>query len=70
MECQSKKFSKLIVDLLSAKKPVVASISDKGIGLIADLKKRKDVKVVEVRHDNADILIKVLTMQIRDILMD
>lgn len=70
MECQSKKFSKLVVDLLNAKKPVVASISDKGIGLITDLKKRNDVKVVEVRHDNADVLIKVLTMEIRDILMD
>jgi nucleoside-triphosphatase len=70
MECQSKKFSKLIIDLLNGKKPLIASISDKGIGLITDIKKRNDVKLVEVRHDNADALIKILTMEIRDLLMD
>ena len=70
MECLSKKFSKLIIELLNSNKPLVASIADKGPGLISEIKKRDDIKLVEVRHDNADLLIKMLTMEIRDLLLD
>ena len=70
MECQSKKFSKLIIDLLNANKPLIASISEKGIGLISDIKKRDDVKIVEINHENADQIVKMLTMQIRDLLLE
>ncbi|MDA8083148.1 MAG: hypothetical protein M0024_05775, partial [Nitrospiraceae bacterium] len=69
MECLSKKFSKLIIELLNSNKPLVATIADKGTGLISDIKKRDDIKLVEVRHDNADLLIKMLTMEIRDLLL-
>ncbi|MBI5102725.1 MAG: AAA family ATPase [Nitrospirae bacterium] len=70
MHCQSKKFSKLIVDLLDAEKPFIASISDKGTGLISDIKKRDDVMIVEIKHENADAILKMLTMKIRDLLLE
>lgn len=70
MECQSKKFSKLIIDLLNADKPLIVSISEKGIGLISDIKKRDDVRIVDINHENADQIVKMLTMQIRDLLLE
>jgi len=70
MECQSKKFNKLVTELLNADKPLIASVAEKGLNLISDVKKREDVKIVEVTHDNFDVLLKMLTMEIRDLLLD
>jgi len=68
--CESKKFSKIILTLFDAKKPVISSISDKGIGLISDIKKREDVRIFEVTEQNRDILLKELTIVIRDLLLE
>ena len=68
--CESKKFGKIIMTLLDAKKPVIAAISDKGTGLISDIKKREDVKIVEVTEQNREIRLKELTMIIRDLLLE
>lgn len=70
IECKSKKFSKLIIDLLNSDKPVVASISDKGTGLIHDIKKRNDIKLFEITPHNHELLLKELTMEIRDLLLE
>jgi len=70
MECASKKFSKLILELLDSNKPVVAAIADKGSGLINDIKKREDVALFEITEQNRDLRIKELTMVIRDLLLD
>jgi nucleoside-triphosphatase len=68
--CESKKFSKIILSLLDAKKPVISTIADKGIGLISDIKKREDVRIFEVTEQNRDIRLKELTMVIRDLLLE
>ena len=68
--CESKKFSKIILTLLDAKKPVISAIADKGTGLISDIKKREDVKIFEVTEQNREIRLKELTMVIRDLLLE
>lgn len=68
--CESKKFGKIITGLLEAKKPVISTITDKGTGLISDIRRREDVKVFEVTEQNRDIRLKELTMVIRDLLLE
>ena len=70
IECESKKFSKLIVDLLNADKPLVATIPDKVTGLIRDIRKRDDVKIFELTLNNREQKLKELTMVIRDLLLE
>ncbi len=70
VECLSKKFCKIIVELLNTEKPVVASISDKGTGIISEIKKRNDVKLQEISLENHDLKLKELTMEIRDLLLE
>ena len=70
MECRSRKFGKLIVELLNSEKPVIATIAEKGTGLVSDLKKRSDVKLIGVAQDNHELILKELTMEIRDLLLD
>lgn len=69
-ECESKKFCKIILNLLDAKKPVIASITDKGTGFVSDIRKREDVRIFEVTEQNRDIRLKELTMVIRDLLLE
>jgi nucleoside-triphosphatase len=70
MECQSKKFCKLIVDLLNSEKPIIATIAEKGTGIINEIRKREDVKMVEITPHNRDLKLKELTMEIRDLLLE
>lgn len=70
MECMSKKFSKLVLTLLDSDKPVIASISEKGVGIFNDIKKRNDIKLIDITHYNREMKIKELTMAIRDILIE
>lgn len=70
IECESKKFSKLIVELLNGDKPLVATIPEKGTGLISEIKKRDDVRIFELTPHNHEQKIKELTMVIRDLLLE
>jgi nucleoside-triphosphatase len=70
MECASKKFSKLIIELLDSNKPLVAVIAEKGADLSNNIKKRDDVALFEITEQNRDLRIKELTMVIRDLLLD
>lgn len=70
VECESKKFSKLIVGLLNADKPLVATVPEKGTGLISEVKKRDDVRIFELTPDNREQKLKELTMVIRDLLLE
>jgi len=69
-ECVSRKFNKIILELLESDKPVIATISDKGTGLISEIKKRDDVAVFEVDPEKRGLMLKILTMEIRDILLE
>ncbi len=70
MECKSKKFSRIIIELLNSEKPVVATIAEKGADLINVIKKRDDVKIFEINPNNRDLRLKELTMSIRDSLLE
>jgi nucleoside-triphosphatase len=70
MECKSRKFSKLVLQLLESDIPLIASISDKGTGLISEVKKRDDIELIEITPNNIELKQKELTMEIRDILLE
>jgi nucleoside-triphosphatase len=70
MECESKKFSKLINDLLNSDKPVVVTTPEKGAPLINEIKKRDDVRIFELTSSNHELMLKELTMVIRDLLLE
>lgn len=57
MECFSDKFKKLIRKILNSDKLLIASISLKGGGLIAEIKKRDDIKLFEITQSNREYLL-------------
>ena len=69
MESLSKKFCKLVSEILASDKVVVATVPAKGAGIIQDIKRRNDVRLVEISPDNRDQRIKELTLEIRDLLL-
>jgi nucleoside-triphosphatase len=56
MECFSDQFEKLLKEVLDSEKWVIATIASKGSGLIAEIKRRKDVKIFEITKKNRDFL--------------
>lgn len=70
IESLSRKFCRMVIELLDAEKPVIASISDKGTGIISEVKKRNDVKLHEITLENHELNLKELTMEIRDLLLE
>jgi nucleoside-triphosphatase len=57
MECLSDKFQKILKKILDSEKPVIATVSLKGGGPIADVKKRPDIKLFEITRSNRGILL-------------
>jgi nucleoside-triphosphatase len=54
MECLSHTFSQIIEDILNSQKPMIATIAQKGSGLIAALKKRSDAQLFTLTRENQD----------------
>jgi nucleoside-triphosphatase len=52
MECFSKKFKNLINEIMDSDKSIIATISMKGSGIIAEIKKRDDIKLFEITQSN------------------
>ena len=69
MQSLSKKFSKTVLEILDSEKVAVATIPEKGQGFIQDIRKRHDVKIVEITPDNREQRLKELTLEIRDLLL-
>jgi nucleoside-triphosphatase len=57
MECLSDRFTEIIKDVLGSEKQLIATIAQKGGGLIADLKKRSDAQVFTLARENQNILV-------------
>jgi len=57
MECLSDRFKKLLKEILDSEKLVIATIALKGMELIAEIKKRNDVKLFEIKQSNRDSLL-------------
>ena len=56
MECFSDGFTKIISDILNSETPLIATIAQKGGGLIADLKKQSDAQLFTLTRENQDTL--------------
>jgi nucleoside-triphosphatase len=57
MECFSRKFKKLIVQLLDSRKSVIATIALSGEGFIEAVKRRDDLKLFMLTQNNRDSII-------------
>jgi len=54
MECLSDRFTETVRDILISEKQLIATIALKGGGLIAELKRRPDVRIFEITRENHD----------------
>ena len=61
MECLSESFKELLKEILDSEKTLIATIALKGSGLIAEVKKRKDVQLFEITKGNRDFLLKEIS---------
>ncbi len=64
MECLSPRFVTLVRQLLDSPRTLIVSVSLKGGGLIAEVKQRADVALIEVNPGNRDRLPEVLAKRI------
>ena len=58
MECLSERFTEIIKAILDSDRRLVATIAQKGGGLIADLKKRSNTQLFTLTRDNQDDLLE------------
>lgn len=54
MECLAPKFPALVRQLLSDKRPLIATIAEKGTGLISEIRRRSDVTLIQITAKNRD----------------
>jgi nucleoside-triphosphatase len=65
MECLSERFTKIIRAVFDSDSRLVATIALKGGGLIAQLKRRPDVMLFELTHQNQDKLFKQICAHVK-----
>jgi nucleoside-triphosphatase len=65
MECLSPEFRRMIKEILSSEKLLIATVALKGGGLIEEIKRRDDVKLFEITQKNRDSLISEILSYIR-----
>jgi nucleoside-triphosphatase len=58
MECISDRFKKLLKTILEQEKPIIATIASKGVGIIAEIKKRDDVELYLMTQNNRHSLLQ------------
>jgi nucleoside-triphosphatase len=66
MECFSEKFRTLITGILDSDRLLIATVSLKGSGFIAEIKKRDDVKLIEISEENRDSLVPVILKEMKN----
>jgi len=67
MECLSAKFRELILALLAAPAPLIATIAQKASGFINEIKLRQDVHLITLTEKNRDALPHTITGLIRSL---
>jgi nucleoside-triphosphatase THEP1 len=67
MECFSRKFQSIISEVLDSDKIFIATIALKGTGLIAEIKKRTDIRLFEVTRNNQDSIISRILKSVNSI---
>jgi nucleoside-triphosphatase len=66
MECFSHKFIRMINDIMSSEKMLIATIALKGSGLIEEIKRRDDVKLFEITQDNRNSLLEEILLYLEN----
>ena len=61
MECFSLEFQRLVSEVLDSDKTFIATIALKGSGLIAEIKKRTDIRRFEATRKNQDTIISQIS---------
>ena len=64
MECFSAAFRHFVQNALDAETPVIASVAQRGGGFIAEVKKRWDVRLLDMDWDNRDHLLPQILGQL------
>lgn len=70
MECFSELFVRMVTRILDSDKAMIATISEKGGGIIQMIKARQDVRLVEVGVRNRDSTAERIAQMIRDYQID
>ncbi|MBI3065708.1 MAG: NTPase [Deltaproteobacteria bacterium] len=65
MELFSRKFAGRLVDLLAEPTAILATIAQKGMGLIEQIKNRDDIELIEVSRKNRDRLVDQIRSRIK-----
>jgi nucleoside-triphosphatase len=65
MECLSDRFNKILKEILGSDKWVIGTVAFKGSGLIAEVKEREDVQLLEITHKNRDFLLTEVLQEVR-----
>jgi nucleoside-triphosphatase len=68
MECHSRMFREMMTFLLDSEKPLVATISLWGEGLISQIKQRPDVQRIELTPANRESLVTEVAVSIRNLM--
>ena len=68
MECFSHKFRKLIQESLDSEQIVIATIAHKEEGIIAEIKRRADIRLYEITQGNRDLLLSEIAEDVRKVL--
>ncbi len=64
MELLSRKFAARLVELLAQPTTILATIAQKGTGLIEQIKKRDDIELIEITRKNRDGLVNEIQTRI------
>lgn len=65
MECLSPEFRRIIKEILSSEKMLIATVALKGGGLIEEIKRRDDVMLFEITQKNRDSLLGEILLYLK-----
>jgi nucleoside-triphosphatase len=65
MECLSRRFQALVRDILDSDRMLIATIAQHGGGLIAEIKRREDVRIYTLTAQNRDRILKTILAEIQ-----
>ena len=65
MECLSPIFRRMIKEILSSEKMLIATVALKGGGLIEEIKRRDDVRLFEITQENRDSLLEEILLYLK-----
>jgi nucleoside-triphosphatase len=64
MECLSRRFQRLVKDVLDSDRKLIATIAQHGGGLIAEIKSRNDVRVYTLTAQNRHKILETIIAQV------